>query len=275
VALALAGSAAHADAAVLSATTDGVSAQVNLDGADDVFSVSIENGLFVHDPVGDGLKTRADWDSATLGDQTVAATGHGVIAINGGGGNDTLSVSAPVEALAVALLNGNGGNDTLTGPDTGDTLSGGDGNDLLTGGKGADDLNGGPGNDIFTWSNGDGDDVNTGGDGNDLAVISGDPALGDAFTLAPDPLPGFLRLKRTNLATVSLLSDTERFQIIGLGGNDSFLPAPQVGAGTSLTITGDAGDDTIAGAVVPDRILGRPDRPSRWRARYRARRRWQ
>jgi hypothetical protein len=87
-------------------------------------------------------------------------------------------------------------------------------------------------------------------------VIRGDPTLGDAFTLAPDQLPGFLRLRRTNLATVSLLSDTERFQIIELGGNDSFLPAPQVGPGTSLTITGDEGADTITGAAGPDRILG-------------------
>ena len=67
VALALAANAAPADAGVISATTDGVSAQLNLDGADDVVSVSVENGLLVHDPVGDGLKSSADWDSATPG----------------------------------------------------------------------------------------------------------------------------------------------------------------------------------------------------------------
>src|SRR3954471_13577630 len=126
VTLALAANAAPANAEVLSATTDGVSAQLNLDGADDVVSVSVENGLFVHDPIGFGLKTSADWDSATPGEQTVAATGHAVIAINGGDGNDTLSVSAPVDAIGFALLNGDGGDDVVTGPDTGDTLNGGD-----------------------------------------------------------------------------------------------------------------------------------------------------
>jgi hypothetical protein len=108
MALALAANAAPANAGVISATTDGVSAQLTLDGADDVVSVSVENGLLVHDPVGDGLKSSADWGSATAGEQTVAATGRAVITINGGDGNDTLSVSAPVDAIGVALLNGDG-----------------------------------------------------------------------------------------------------------------------------------------------------------------------
>ncbi len=256
VALALAADAAPANAGVISATTDGVSAQLNLDGADDVVSVSVENGLLVHDPVGDGLKSSADWDSATPGGQTVAATGHGVITINGGDGNDTLSVSAPVDAIGGALLNGDGGDDVLTGPDSGDTLSGGDGNDVLIGAKGGDDLNGGAGNDIFMWSNGDGDDVDTGGDGNDLTVVDGNPTLGDAFTLGPDQLAGFVRFKRTNLTTVSLLSDTERFEVRGLGGDDSFSSAPGLGARTGLTIVGGDGADTIVGSDGADRILG-------------------
>ena len=256
VGLALAANAAPANAGVISATTDGVSAQLNLDGANDVVSVSVENGLLVHDPVGDGLKSSADWDSATPGEQIVAATGHAVITINGGDGNDTLSASAPVDAIGVALLNGDGGDDVLTGPDTGDTLSGGDGNDVLIGGKGGDDLNGGAGNDIFMWSNGDGNDVNTGGDGNDLTVVNGNPTLGDAFTLGPDQLAGFVRFKRTNLTTVSLLSDTERFQVLALGGDDSFSPAPGLGARTGLTIVGGDGADTIVGSDGADRILG-------------------
>jgi hypothetical protein len=256
MALALAANAAPANAGVISATTDGVSAQLTLDGADDVVSVSVEKGLLVHDPVGDGLKSSADWDSATAGEQTVAATGRTVITINGGDGNDTLSVSAPVDAIGVALLNGDGGDDVLTGPDTGDTLSGGDGNDVLIGGKGGDDLNGGAGTDIFMWNNGDGNDVNTGGDGNDLTVVNGNPTLGDAFTLGPDQLAGFVRFKRTNLTTVSLLSDTERFQVHGLGGDDSFSPAPGLGARTGLTIVAGGGADTIVGSDGADRILG-------------------
>jgi Ca2+-binding RTX toxin-like protein len=213
LALALAANAAPAGAEVISATTDEISAQLNLDRADDVVAVSVENGLFVHDPVGLGLKTNADWDSATAGEQTVAAGGAGVIVINGGDGQDTLSVSAGVDAVAGVFLNGDGGDDVLTGADTGDILSGGDGNDTLTGGIGGDDLQGGPGNDNFVWNNGDGSDVNSGGDGNDLTVVNGNPTLGDVFTLAPDQLAGFVRFKRTNLTTVSLLSATERFPV--------------------------------------------------------------
>ena len=256
VALALAASPAPANAGVLSATTDGVSAQLNLDGADDVVTVSIENGLFVHDPIGDGLKTNADWDSATPGEQTVPASPNAVITINGGGGNDTLSVNASVDALATVFLNGDGGDDVLTGADTGDNLSGGDGNDVLIGGKGGDALDGGVGNDTFVWNNGDGSDVNVGGAGNDLTVVNGDPALGDAFTLAPDQLAGFVRFKRTNLVTFSLLSDTERFQVFGLGGDDSFSAAPGVGALSGLSIDGGDGADTIVGSDGADRILG-------------------
>jgi RTX calcium-binding nonapeptide repeat (4 copies) len=256
LALALGATAAPANAEVVSATTDGASAQLNLDGADDVVTVSVENGLLVHDPIGDGLKTGADWDSATPGEQTVAADGNVVVVVNGGDGNDTLSVDAPVDALATVFLNGDGGDDVLTGADTGDNLSGGDGSDVLVGGKGGDDLNGGTGNDTFVWNNGDGSDVNVGGDGNDLSVVNGNPTLGDAFTLAPDQLPGFVRFKRTNLATFSLLSDTERFQINGLGGDDSFSPAPGLGARTGLSIVGGAGADTILGSDGPDRIFG-------------------
>src|SRR6476620_3029847 len=116
--LALGASAAPATAGVISATTDGTSAQLNLDGADDVVTVSVENGLLVHDPIGDGLKSNADWDTATPGDQTVAATPASVITINGGDGNDTLTVNAPVDAIGLAVLNGDGGDDVLTGPDT-------------------------------------------------------------------------------------------------------------------------------------------------------------
>src|SRR3954451_21235482 len=105
LALALAANAAPANAAVVSATTDGVSAQLNLDGADDVVTVSVATGLLVHDPIGDGLKTSADLDSATPGGQTVPPDGNVVVVVNGGDGNYTLSVDAPVDALATVFLN--------------------------------------------------------------------------------------------------------------------------------------------------------------------------
>jgi Ca2+-binding RTX toxin-like protein len=123
VTLALAAHPAPASADVVSATTDGVDATLNLDSADDVVTVSVQNGLLVHDPVGAGLKSSADWDTATPGDQTVAANGGNLITINGGAGNDTLTVNAPGDAIGAAVLNGDGGDDVLTGSGGGDSLN--------------------------------------------------------------------------------------------------------------------------------------------------------
>lgn len=71
------------------------------------------------------------------------------VAINGGGGNDTMSVTAAagVTSPIPIVLRGGAGNDSFTGSAGVDWLLGDDGDDQFVGGGGADAINGGAGND--------------------------------------------------------------------------------------------------------------------------------
>jgi len=245
-----------AHAAVSSASIDGQTATLNLDGADDNVTVSVAGGLLVHGQVTGGLASGSDWDSATPGNQTVPADGTFGIDINGGDGNDSIMVLAKTTEVDGVKLAGDGGDDVLTGADSNDSLSGGDGNDRLVGAKGTDEMSGDAGNDTLVWNNGDGSDVMDGGAGNDGVEVNGSPTLGDAFTIAPDAQAGRIVFKRTNLVPFTLQTTSERFQVNGLGGADSLASADGVGARTLLSVDGGAGDDTINGSDGPDLILG-------------------
>jgi Ca2+-binding RTX toxin-like protein len=246
--------AVPADAAVSSASVDGTTATLNLDGADDNVTVSVSGGLLVHGQTTGGLAGGADWDSGTAGDQTVAADGTFTVVVNGGDGNDALTVLAKNTEIARATLNGDGGDDVLTGADTNDMLNGGDGNDRLVGAKGVDVMNGGAGNDTLVWNYGDGSDRMNGDAGNDGVEVNGSPTLGDTFTLAPEP--GGVKFQRTNLVPFTLDTATERFQVNGLGGADSVSASDGVGALTLLSVDGGAGADTVVGSDGPDLLLG-------------------
>jgi Ca2+-binding RTX toxin-like protein len=213
----------------------------------------------VHGQKGVGLNSGADWDSTKDGDQTVPADGTFTVVVNGGGGNDALTVVAKDTEIFGALLNGDGGDDTVIGANSRDILFGGEGNDRLLGGQGDDMLNGGAGNDTFVWNNGDGSDRQSGDAGNDLSVVSGAPTAGDAFTLdpaAPPAVPGSVLFRRENLEEFSIESATERFQVNGLGGDDFVAAGDGVGALTQLSVDGGEGNDTVNGSDGPDLILG-------------------
>ena len=117
-----------------------------------------------------------------------------VVAVNGGGGADTLAVTQKGSSLLVAA-DGGAGNDTLSGDEEADTLVGGSGNDMLSGGRGSDLLDGQEGEDRLLARDGTGDLVR-GGVGNDSAQT--DPVTVDAIdgvetldsTPAPVPTPG-------------------------------------------------------------------------------------
>src|SRR5215218_9636159 len=116
----LAATASPASAAVSSASVDGLTATLKLDGADDNVTVSVAGGLLVHGQTTGGLNSGSDWDSAKQGDQTLAADGLPTVIVNGGGGNDSITVLAKTTELTRAELNGDGGDDVLTGADTDD-----------------------------------------------------------------------------------------------------------------------------------------------------------
>jgi Ca2+-binding RTX toxin-like protein len=257
LAASLAATAVPAQAAVSSASIVGTTATLNLDGADDNVTVSVAGGLLVHGQATGGLNSGSDWDSATAGDQTVPADGTFVVVVNGGDGNDSLAVLAKNTEIVTAALNGGSGDDVLTGSDTGDSLEGSDGNDRLVGAKGADDMSGGTGNDTLVWNNGDGSDSIDGGAGNDATEVNGNLTLGDVFTLEPNA--GRIKFQRTNLVPFTLDASTERFQVNGLGGNDSVTANAGVGALTLLSVDGGAGVDTVNGSDGPDLIVGGED----------------
>ena len=257
LAASLAATAVPAQAAVSSASIVGGVATLNLDGADDNVTVSVSGGLLVHGQTTGGLNSGSDWDSATAGDQTVPADGTFVVVVNGGDGNDSLAVLAKNSEIVTAALNGGSGDDVLTGSDTGDSLEGSDGNDRLVGAKGTDDLSGGTGNDTLVWNNGDGSDSIDGGAGNDTTEVNGNPTVGDVFTLEPNA--GRIKFQRTNLVPFTLDASTERFQVNGLGGNDSVTANAGVGALTLLSVDGGAGVDTVNGSDGPDLMVGGED----------------
>src|SRR6266511_645144 len=88
-----AASAVPAGAAVSSASINGTTATLNLDGADDNVTVSVSGGLLVHGQTTGGLNSGSDWDSATAGDQTVPADGTFGVDVDGGVGNDGVEVN--------------------------------------------------------------------------------------------------------------------------------------------------------------------------------------
>ena len=249
-----AATAAPAKAAVSSASIDGETATLNLDGADDNVTVSVAGGLLVHGQTTGGLNSGSDWDSATAGDQTVPADGTFGVVINGGDGNDALTVLAKNTEIGAAKIIGDGGDDLVTGADSDDSLVGGEGNDRLIGAKGDDTMVGDAGNDTLVWNQGDGSDTVNGDAGNDGAEVNGAPTLGDVFTL--DPVNGGVKLTRTNLGPFTFDATTERFEVNGLGGNDSVTANNGVGALTLLTVDGGAGVDTVNGSDGADLILG-------------------
>ncbi len=255
LAASVAATAAPAQAAVSSATIDGLTATLNLDGADDNVTVSVSGGLLVHGQATGGLNSGSDWNSAVAGDQTVPADGTRTVIVNGGDGSDSVTVIARAAELASSGLNGDGGDDVVSGPDSNDTLNGGDGNDRLVAGKGDDAMNGGAGNDTLVWNQGDGSDRATGDAGNDGSEVNGAPTLGDVLTLEP-AAGGTVKLRRTNLGPFTFDAATERFAVNGLGGNDSFTANPGVGALTLLSVDGGAGVDTVNGSDGADLILG-------------------
>ncbi len=116
-----------------------------------------------------------DFDTATLGSQSILTASVTTMTINAGDGNDTVDVSAVAVAGLVAsgeigddLLVGSSSDDTLSGGDGADTLNSDGGNDSLSGGIGADNINGGTGNDSI--DGGDNNDTLIGDAGNDTLI---------------------------------------------------------------------------------------------------------
>ena len=115
-------------------------------------------------------------------------------------------------------------------------------------------MNGGAGNDTLVWNQGDGSDTANGDAGNDGSEVNGAPTLGDVLTprcrRRTDQVPAH------EPGPFTFDAATERFEVNGLGGNDSVTANVGVGALTLLSVDGGAGADTVYGSDGPDLILG-------------------
>jgi Ca2+-binding RTX toxin-like protein len=121
---------------------------------------------------------------------SIASPSTEAIAINGGGGNDQLTVSPGLTPPMLVAADGGAGNDTLTGAEETDSFFGGSGNDAITGGGGSDLLDGDEGDDSLFSRDRTGDLVR-GGVGTDSAQT--DAVTVDAYSgieaLDATPLP--------------------------------------------------------------------------------------
>lgn len=106
-----------------------------------------------------------------------STTYNGSVSIDGGAGNDSITIGDGVSGISV---NGGDGDDYIVDGDGSNTLSGGAGKDKIYGGEGNDRLNGNGGNDKLFGEGGA--DRLYGGDGNDYldGGSSNDRLEGDA-----------------------------------------------------------------------------------------------
>ncbi|HPG88081.1 MAG TPA: tandem-95 repeat protein [Hyphomicrobium sp.] len=149
------------------------------------------------------------------------------VAINGGGGNDTIYGSVGNDKLS-----GGNGNDSIYGGEGADKIDGGKGNDKLYGGAGNDYLNGNSGDDTFFWDAGN--DVYAGGSGYDTLSYAG--------------------------ATSAINADLSKKIIVGAAsGTDSIYGSAMekiIGTAFADTFKGSSGVDTIDGGAGNDWIRG-------------------
>ncbi|MDY3554996.1 calcium-binding protein [Gemmata sp. JC717] len=185
--------------------------------------------------------------NANGGNDTVVNATRFSGTLNGGDGNDTLTVVAT--NTAANQLFGGAGNDTLTGGAGNDLLVGGLGNDLISGGDGDDDLWGDDrvgSNGVFV-SSGSGTDILLGNMGNDtLRGGGGDDQLwGDHAQK---------QMVNGQLQWVSL-DRGGNDQLFGEAGNDTL-----VGGWGNDTLSGGAGNDWLFGGKGNDALSGGDDR---------------
>ena len=223
---------------------------------DDTFTVSqsgameliISQGTASISITGNGLEAgiEAVVINGGSGNDTVTITdidqvGALVLTVNGGSGADIITATGASLGNVRLAINGGLGDDTLTGSADADTISGDEGNDVISGESGNDTLSGNVGNDSI--SGGDGNDFIDGNDGNDTAMgDAGDDSLLGSF--GDDMLVG-------DVGDDTLDGGFGDDLLNGMSGNDSLL-----GSFGDDRIAAGSGDDTINGGNDNDTIQG-------------------
>ena len=148
--------------------------------------------------------------------------GDGVDTLTGGSGNDQISGQGGNDTLSGRggndLLSGGAGNDFIAGGAGSDTLAGGSGNDFLDGDQGTDIGLLGAGNDVFRWDPGDGSDIVEGASGFDEMLFNG--AVGaEQFALSANGERSSFTRVQGNI--VMDMNDVEKVTVNALGGDDT------------------------------------------------------
>jgi Ca2+-binding RTX toxin-like protein len=140
--------------------------------------------------------------------------------LKAGGGDDSISATGNLAALAKFTIDGGAGNDTILGTNGADTIFGGNGNDFVDGQQGNDIAFLGAGNDLFQWDPGDGSDIVEGQSGTDTLLFNGS-AANEIMELSAS---GGRALFTRNIGNIVMdLNDVEIIQVKALGGTDSII----------------------------------------------------
>ena len=166
--------------------------------------------------------------------------------VNGGAGNDALSIASTNTAVTV---HGNNGNDTLTSGTSSDILIGDAGNDSLVGGAGDDSITGGTGNDALIGGAGNDTLIGETGDDRYEVNISTDVIVetGDSLTGGVDTV--------TSYVSWTLGDSLENLTLTGTGainGTGNSLANTLTGNSAANSLNGGAGNDTLSGGLGND-----------------------
>lgn len=214
-----------------------------------------ENDLLIGDANNNRLSGEAGDDTiqGKAGDDRLSGN-DGQDILKGNTGADTLSGGSQNDRMFGGTgedqIAGGSGDDQLRGSSGDDQLIGGEGNDLVIGGQDSDRMIGGNGDDILLWNDGEGSDTISGGEGRDLVGVAGAFAAGDNFVLRT--IENQALFERTGLdgqvgEQFTLTVDTsEIFEVLGLGGNDTFIVNDLAGTGVEeIVFSGDTGNDVL------------------------------
>jgi len=179
------------------------------------------------------------------------------LAVNGLGGDDSISGATGLKGLVALAFAGHDGNDAINGGDGDDFLDGGAGEDTIDGGAGDDRLQGVAGNDLL--KGGSGDDRVKGGTGHDVFKRgTGNDALdgGDG----KDQLNG-------GTGNDVLQGGDGRDKLTGGSGNDKLKGGADrdvlEGQGGADRLTGNGGKDSFSGGSGNDRLSSKGQRRER------------
>ena len=202
------------------------------------------------------------------------------LTINGGDGNDTVTINSADDALVpndssnvnsqTVVINGDAGDDVLVGSSFNDVMNGGAGNDVVNGRSGNDTLGGDAGDD--TLLGGSGDDNLFGGDGADRIKGQGgtDTVGGGDGDDEIDGGTGVSSLREEGNVNLTIRSSGDTIILEGLGTDiitGTYVSVVLVGGSSGnqldasgyagvVTLDGAGGDDTLIGTSNADSLIG-------------------